>query len=107
MCPVFCPVASITRSNPAKAGFNYMGPKFTRLPPQDKRKFVEALIEKIVIGNGEIDITFSHLPSSEELCKNHMGLTPHSGGKVFKVILCAGKLFFAWQAAKDGECVLR
>jgi hypothetical protein len=44
------------------------------LPPQDKRKIVEALIEKIVIGNGEIDITFSHLPSSEELCKNQQRL---------------------------------
>ena len=31
---------------------------------------VEAIIEKIIIGNGEIDITLSHMPSSEELCKN-------------------------------------
>jgi hypothetical protein len=46
------------------------------LPFEDKRKVVEALIEKIVIGNGEIDITFSHLPSSEELCKNQQGLRP-------------------------------
>jgi len=35
-------------------------------PLADKRKIVEALIEKIVIGRGEIDITFSYLPSSEE-----------------------------------------
>jgi len=30
------------------------------LPLEDKRKIVESLIEKIVIGNGEIDITFSY-----------------------------------------------
>ena len=30
--------------------------------------------EKIVIGDGEIDITFSHLPTSEELCKNQQQL---------------------------------
>ena len=44
------------------------------LPSEDKRKIVEALIEKVVIGNGEIDITFSHLPSSEERCKNQQRL---------------------------------
>jgi len=27
-----------------------------------------------MIGEGEIDITFSYLPSSEELCKNQQGL---------------------------------
>jgi site-specific DNA recombinase len=43
---------------------------------EDKRKIVEALIEKIEIGNGEIDITFSHLPSSEDLCKNQQGFNP-------------------------------
>jgi hypothetical protein len=32
------------------------------------------LIEKIVIGNGEIDITFSHMPTSEELCKSQQRL---------------------------------
>jgi site-specific DNA recombinase len=46
------------------------------LPNGDKRKIVESLIEKIQIGNGEIDITFSHVPSSEELCKNQQGLGP-------------------------------
>jgi len=48
--------------------------RWPKLPTQDKRKIVEALIEKIVIGNGEIDITFSHLPSSEELCKSQQQL---------------------------------
>ena len=53
------------------------GSQYERWPsmlPTDKRKIVEALIEKIVIGEGEIDITFSHLPSSEEQCKNQQGL---------------------------------
>ena len=53
------------------------GSQYERWPsmlPADKRKIVEALIEKIVIGDGEIDITFSHLPSSEEQCKNQQGL---------------------------------
>lgn len=40
----------------------------------DKRKVVEALIEKVVIGDGEIDITYSHLPSSEDMCKNQQKL---------------------------------
>jgi hypothetical protein len=48
--------------------------RWPSLPPADKRKIVEALIEKIMIGNGEIDITFSYLPSSEELCKNQQRL---------------------------------
>jgi hypothetical protein len=47
-----------------------------KLPVSDKRKIVEALIEKITIGNGEIDIMFSHLPSSEESCKNQHKLIP-------------------------------
>jgi site-specific DNA recombinase len=50
--------------------------RWPKLPTEDKRKIVEALIEKIVIGNGEIDITFSHLPASEELCKNQQRLGP-------------------------------
>ena len=55
---------------------NTLHDRWPRLPFEDKRKIVEALIEKIVIGNGEIDITFSHLPSSEELCKNQQRLGP-------------------------------
>jgi site-specific DNA recombinase len=55
---------------------NSLHERWPSLPFADKRKIVEALIEKIVIGNGEIDITFSHLPSSEELCKNQQRLGP-------------------------------
>ncbi|MDR3460409.1 MAG: recombinase family protein [Verrucomicrobiae bacterium] len=48
--------------------------RWPNLPTEDKRRVVEAIIEKLVIGDGEIDITFSHLPSSEELCKSQLGL---------------------------------
>lgn len=50
--------------------------RWPSLASQDKRKVMEALVEKLVIGNGEIDITFSHVPSSEELCKNQQRLGP-------------------------------
>jgi len=50
--------------------------RWPKLPVSDKRKIVEALIEKITIGDGEIDIMFSHLPSSEELCKSQLKLIP-------------------------------
>jgi site-specific DNA recombinase len=48
--------------------------RWPKLPFEVKRRIVEALIEKIVIGDGEIDITYSYLPSSEELCKNQQRL---------------------------------
>jgi hypothetical protein len=50
--------------------------RWPKLPVSDKHKIVEALIEKIIIGDSEIDITFSHLPSSEELCKSQHKLIP-------------------------------
>ena len=48
--------------------------RWPKLPTEDKRKIVECLVEKIVIGDGEIDITLSHLPSSEEVCKSQQCL---------------------------------
>jgi site-specific DNA recombinase len=48
--------------------------RWPSMAPDDRRKVVEALIEKIVIGDGEIDITYSSLPTSEQLCKNQQGL---------------------------------
>lgn len=50
--------------------------RWPKLPFQDKRKIVEALIEKIPIGDGEIDMMFSHLPACEELCNNQQKLIP-------------------------------
>ena len=55
---------------------NTLHERWSDLPTPDKRMVVEALIEKIVIGDGEIDIAFSHLPSSIELCKNQHSLGP-------------------------------
>jgi hypothetical protein len=40
----------------------------------DRRKVVGALIEKITIGDGEIDLTYSCLPTSQELCKSQQRL---------------------------------
>jgi len=47
---------------------NSLHERWPSLPTEDKRK--------IVIGNGEIDITFSHLPSSEEACISQQRLGP-------------------------------
>lgn len=43
--------------------------RWPSMTTEAKRKIAESLIESIVIGEGEIDITFSYLPSSEELTK--------------------------------------
>jgi ribosome-binding protein aMBF1 (putative translation factor) len=45
----------------------------------EKRKIAESLVEKMIIGNNEIDITFSYLPSSEDVCKNQQGLVAQLG----------------------------
>ena len=42
-------------------------------PSEDKRRVVDAIIEKIGIGNGKINMTLSQLSSSEELRKNQSG----------------------------------
>jgi hypothetical protein len=39
--------------------------RWPKLPTEDKRKIAESIVEKIVIGDGEIDITLSCLPASE------------------------------------------
>jgi len=50
--------------------------RWPKLQTPDKRKIVEALVEKVVIGNGEIDITYSCLPTSIEQCKKQQRLGP-------------------------------
>jgi site-specific DNA recombinase len=55
---------------------NTLYDRWPNLPTEDRRRVVEAIIEKITIGNGEIGITFSHVPSSEELCKSQSSLGP-------------------------------
>jgi len=53
--------------------------RWPALPIGEKRKIAESLVEKIVIGHNEIDITFSYLPSSEDVCKNQQRLAPTWG----------------------------
>jgi site-specific DNA recombinase len=53
--------------------------RWPKLASENKRKIAEAIIEKIVIGDGEIDLTFSYLPTSEELCKSQQRLAPATG----------------------------
>ncbi len=48
--------------------------RWPKMEVGEKRKIVEAIIEKVVIGDGEIDITYSHLPTSIEQCKNQQRL---------------------------------
>jgi site-specific DNA recombinase len=55
---------------------HFLHERWPKMAVSEKRKIVEAIIEKVVIGEGTIDITYSHLPSSEEQCKNHQRLGP-------------------------------
>jgi len=55
---------------------------YTEWPKMDadrKRSIVETVFEKIKIGEGKINITYSGLPSSEELCKNQQRMAPAIG----------------------------
>jgi site-specific DNA recombinase len=47
-----------------------------KLAPDEKRKIAEAIMEKIVVGDGEIDLTLSYMPTSEELCKSQQQMAP-------------------------------
>ncbi len=44
--------------------------RWPRLPLDDRRKIAETLCEKIVIGEGHINITYSFTPVSKEPCKS-------------------------------------
>jgi len=50
--------------------------RWPKLAPDEKRKIAEAIVEKIVIGDGVIDLTLSYMPTSEELCKNQQQMAP-------------------------------
>ncbi|NOS71112.1 MAG: recombinase family protein [Verrucomicrobia bacterium] len=52
--------------------------RWPTLPTEEKRKIVECIIEKITIGNGEIELTLSHLPNSEEMIKSQQDLRHRS-----------------------------
>ncbi len=54
---------------------NNLYSRWPSIPTEDKRKIVETIVEKIVVGPGdEIEITFSHLPTSEEMTKSQQAL---------------------------------
>ena len=44
--------------------------RWPSLTAYEKRKIAESIVEKIVIGEGTIDLTLGYLPTSEELCKS-------------------------------------
>ena len=50
--------------------------QWPKMEVEKKRTIVEAIFEKIEIGEGKINITYSGLPSSEELCKNQQQMAP-------------------------------
>ncbi len=50
--------------------------QWPKLTAEQKRRIAEAIVEKIVIGEGEIDLTLSYLPTSEELCKSQQQMAP-------------------------------
>jgi site-specific DNA recombinase len=48
--------------------------RWPKLDNDNKRKIVESIVQKMVIGDGDIDIIFSCLPSSEEMTKTQQQL---------------------------------
>jgi site-specific DNA recombinase len=55
---------------------NSVQARWPNMPMSEKRQIVEALIEKIEIGDGQIHISYSSLPTSIEQCKNQQRLGP-------------------------------
>jgi hypothetical protein len=41
---------------------------------EEKRPIVQALIEKVTVGKGEVELSFSYLPTSEEAGKSQQQL---------------------------------
>jgi site-specific DNA recombinase len=50
--------------------------QWPKLDVDRKRAIVESIFEKVEIGEGKINITYSGLPSSEELCKTQQQMAP-------------------------------
>ena len=50
--------------------------QWPKLEVEKKRAIVESIFEKVEIGEGKINITYSGLPSSEELCKSQQQMAP-------------------------------
>jgi hypothetical protein len=49
-----------------------------KLTPDEKRRIVESITEKIVLKGDEIDITYWYTPSSEEFTKRQRNLSGSS-----------------------------
>jgi len=52
--------------------------KWPNFSPEEKRRIIESIVEKITLSGDTIDITFSYLPSSEELTKRQRNLSGSS-----------------------------
>ena len=48
--------------------------RWPTMPTDEKRKIAENLCQRITVGRGEIEITLSYLPTSEEACKGQKRL---------------------------------
>jgi site-specific DNA recombinase len=44
------------------------------LPLENKRSIIESIVEKVTIGQGEIDLTLAYMPGSEEMVKSQHSL---------------------------------
>jgi len=53
--------------------------QWPKLEVEKKRAIVESIFEKVEIGEGKINITYSGIPSSEELCKSQQQMAPATG----------------------------
>jgi site-specific DNA recombinase len=53
---------------------NTLYTRWPQLPQDDKRKVIESLVERIIIGKDSIEITFTYLPTSEEMTKYQQAL---------------------------------
>jgi site-specific DNA recombinase len=70
-------IAHISSTEVATEAFN-VHQKWPTFSQEEKRKIIESITEKIVVGKEEINIRFSHLPSSEELTKRQRNLLDSS-----------------------------
>ena len=48
--------------------------KWPQFNPEEKRRIIESIVEKITLSEDEFDVTWSYLPSSEELTKRQRNL---------------------------------
>jgi len=49
-------------------------PRWPKMTIEEKRPIVQALIEKVILGKDEVELSFSYAPPSEGLCKSQQQL---------------------------------